>query len=107
MASPSKKTKYQYEPSDFVDRTLVHQVAKYVKHDRLGDLAKYLYEQEAAIVGGATSEEQIKHVSIYVNVYSKVEVFIQIKQYLPIFRNCAEVIKSQLNVVICNKSRIS
>ena len=64
MASPSKKKKYKYEPSDFVDRTLVHQVVKHVKPDRLGNLAKHLCEREAEAGGGATREEQIKHVSI-------------------------------------------
>ena len=60
MASPSKKIKYEYGESDLVDEALLHQVAKYVKHDRLGDLAKHLCEFDTS----AASPKHINHVSI-------------------------------------------
>ena len=63
MASPSKKWKNEYEESDLVDASLVRQLAKHVKHDRLGDLAKHLCENEPVAAGGATSDDHVKRVS--------------------------------------------
>ena len=68
MAAPSKRRKYEYEGSDLIEKSLLHQVTKHVKHDRLGDLVTYLGippEQYTSITGGsATYDDQINHVSM-------------------------------------------
>ena len=49
MATASKKTKTLYKGSDLVDKFLFNELAKYVKHDNLASMAKYLGVRQTEI----------------------------------------------------------